>query len=88
VKAGFFFAFSICVMKALGKLAATQGIAAMPSTNVAVINSWFLTAFFGTAETCFAVVLLVPGCSPESIYWPSVRVPVTGERPWCMLMAT
>jgi hypothetical protein len=46
--AGFFFAFLICVMKALGRLPAEQGITAMQSINVVVINPWFLTAFFGT----------------------------------------
>jgi uncharacterized membrane protein len=47
--AGFFFAFSICVMRALGKLPSTQGIAAMQSINVAVLNPWFLSVFFGMA---------------------------------------
>jgi uncharacterized membrane protein len=47
--AGFFFAFSICVMRALGVLSPAQGIAAMQSINVAVINPWFLTRFFGMA---------------------------------------
>lgn len=41
--AGFFFAFSAVVMKALGKLPPAQGIAAMQSINVVVINPWFLT---------------------------------------------
>ncbi len=39
--AGFFFAFSICVMKALEALPPAQGIAAMQSINVAVINPCF-----------------------------------------------
>ena len=50
--AGFFFAFSVCVMKALSKLPAAQGIAAMQSINVVVINPWFLGAFVGTAAAC------------------------------------
>ena len=54
--AGFFFAFSICVMKALGKLQPPHGIAAMQSINVVVINPWFLTAFFGTAVACLAAI--------------------------------
>lgn len=54
--AGFFFAFSICVMKALGKLPPAHGIAAMQSINVVVINPWFLTAFFGTAAACLLVI--------------------------------
>lgn len=54
--AGFFFAFSAVVMKALGKLPPAQGIAAMQSINVVVINPWFLTAFFGTALACVLVM--------------------------------
>jgi uncharacterized membrane protein len=50
--AGFFFAFSICVMRALGRLPPEQGIAAMQSINVVVLNPWFFTAFFGTAAAC------------------------------------
>jgi uncharacterized membrane protein len=56
--AGFFFAFSICVMKALGKLPPAQGIAAMQSINVVVINPWFLLAFLGTAVLCGLAVIL------------------------------
>ena len=47
--AGFFFAFSICVMKALGAIPPAHGISAMQSINVAVINPWFLTPYFGIA---------------------------------------
>jgi uncharacterized membrane protein len=47
--AGFFFAFSIGVMRSLAKLPPAQGIAAMQSINVAVINPWFLTPFLGLA---------------------------------------
>jgi uncharacterized membrane protein len=36
--AGFFFAFSAFVMKALARHSAAEGIAAMQSINVAVIN--------------------------------------------------
>ena len=58
--AGVFFAFSAFVMKALGRLPPAQGIAAMQSINVAVINPWFMTAFLGTAAACglLAVVSL------------------------------
>ena len=52
VIAGVFFAFSSFVMKALARLPPAQGIAAMQSINVAVINPWFLTAFLGTAAAC------------------------------------
>ena len=47
--AGFFFAFSICVMRALSATPPEHGISAMQSINVAVINPWFLTPFFGMA---------------------------------------
>ncbi len=49
---GMFFAFSTFIMKALKRLPAAQGIAAMQSINVTVINPLFMTAFFGTAATC------------------------------------
>ena len=55
--AGFFFAFSICVMKALGAIPPAHGISAMQSINVAVINPWFLTPFFGTAV--LSVLLII-----------------------------
>jgi uncharacterized membrane protein len=50
--AGFFFAFSVCVMKALGKLPPEEGMAAMQSINVVVINPVFLTVFLGTGVAC------------------------------------
>jgi uncharacterized membrane protein len=52
---GCFFAFSTFVMKALRRLPASQGIAAMQSINVAVINPWFLAPFVGGAVLCAAV---------------------------------
>ena len=45
---GLLFIFSVCIMKALGRLPAEQGMAAMQSINVAILNPWFLLAFFGT----------------------------------------
>ncbi|HEX2445187.1 MAG TPA: anthrone oxygenase family protein [Vicinamibacterales bacterium] len=47
--AGFFFAFSVCVMWALGKLPPPQGVGAMQVINVVVINPLFLGVFLGTA---------------------------------------
>ncbi len=55
--AGFFFAFSACVMGALARLPAAQGIAAMQSINVVVINRLFLGTFFGTAVFCLLVAI-------------------------------
>jgi uncharacterized membrane protein len=68
--AGFFFAFSICVMKALGALPPAQGIAAMQSINVAVINRWFLTPFFGVAVTCafLGIAALMQRHEPGAAY--------------------
>lgn len=54
--AGAFFAFSTFVMGALGRLPAAQGIAAMQSINVVVINRWFLGLFLGTALLCIGVM--------------------------------
>lgn len=46
---GIFFAFSSFVMKALARLPSAEGIAAMQSINVVVLNPSFLAAFIGTA---------------------------------------
>jgi uncharacterized membrane protein len=54
--AGVFFAFSAFVMKALARLPPAQGIAAMQSINVAVLNRWFFATFFGTAAGCAVLV--------------------------------
>ncbi|MGH2991440.1 MAG: DUF1772 domain-containing protein [Solirubrobacterales bacterium] len=53
--AGVFFAFSTFVMPALGRVPASQGIAAMQSINVKAINPWFMGALFGTAAVALAV---------------------------------
>lgn len=55
--AGFFLAFSIVVMKALALRPAPQGIAAMQSINIVVINPIFFTAFFGTAAACLVLAV-------------------------------
>ena len=46
---GVFFAFSSFIMKALADVPSAEGIGAMQSINVVVINPSFLGAFFGTA---------------------------------------
>ena len=53
---GIFFAFSSFIMKALAGVPSAEGIGAMQSINVVVINPSFLGAFFGTA-----VLALVAG---------------------------
>ena len=57
VVAGVFFAFSSFVMRALTRLPPEQGIAAMQSINIVVINPVFMTALFGTGAACAAWVL-------------------------------
>jgi len=68
--AGVFFAFSAFVMKALGRLPTAQGIAAMQSINVAVINPWFMAVFLGTAAACMLLVVfgLVGWDRPGTVY--------------------
>ena len=56
--AGIFFAFSTFVMHALARLPTEQGIAAMQSINITVINPFFMGAFLGTGVLC---VLLAAG---------------------------
>jgi uncharacterized membrane protein len=55
--AGVFFAFSSFVMPALARLQPTQGIAAMQSINITVINPWFMAAFLGTAAACIVLAI-------------------------------
>ncbi len=55
---GAFFAFSTFVMKALARLPAAQGIRAMQSINVTVINPWFLGVFVGMALACAALAVV------------------------------
>lgn len=55
--AGAFFAFSSFVMGALARLPAAQGIAAMQSINIVVINPVFLGVFMGTAILGAALIV-------------------------------
>ncbi|WP_310413333.1 anthrone oxygenase family protein [Chamaesiphon sp. OTE_8_metabat_110] len=55
--AGVFFAFSNFVMNALARLQPAQGIAAMQSINITVINPLFMTAFLGTGVGCVFVAI-------------------------------
>jgi uncharacterized membrane protein len=54
---GIFYAFSTFVMRALGRLAPREGIAAMQSINIVVINPLFFLAFFGTGALCAAATI-------------------------------
>jgi uncharacterized membrane protein len=53
--AGIFFAFSTFVMAALGRILPEQGIAAMQSINITVLNPAFLIAFLGTGFVCLVL---------------------------------
>ena len=69
--AGVFFAFSTFVMKALARLPANEGIAAMQSINVAAVNSWFLGAFLGTSAACVLVIVAALGrwSDPSAVFF-------------------
>ena len=56
---GVFFTFSSFVMKALARVPSANGIAAMQSINVVVINPSFLGAFMGTAVLSLGIIGLV-----------------------------
>ncbi|WP_089728707.1 anthrone oxygenase family protein [Modicisalibacter muralis] len=56
--AGVFFTFSTFVMQALFRLPAHEGIAAMQSINIVVLNPWFLGTFFGTGAICVLLIVL------------------------------
>jgi uncharacterized membrane protein len=49
---GVFFAFSSFVMRALASLPPPQGIVAMQSINITVVNPLFMTALFGSTAVC------------------------------------
>lgn len=68
--AGVFFAFSSFVMNALARLSPTQGIAAMQSINITVINPSFMATFLGTAAACLflAVSSLLKWHQPSTTY--------------------
>lgn len=68
--AGTFFAFSTFVMGALARLPAAQGIAAMQSINVVVINPLFMGAMFGTtlAGLALGVIAITGWGEPRAVY--------------------
>ncbi|MCL4300049.1 MAG: DUF1772 domain-containing protein [Anaerolineae bacterium] len=55
---GIFYPFSTFVMKALRRLPAEAGIAAMQTINITVITPWFLAPFFLAAVACIAVIAM------------------------------
>jgi uncharacterized membrane protein len=68
--AGLFVAFSVSVMKALARLPPAEGIAAMQSINVAIINPVFLAVFVGTAAACVLAIItsLLRWHDPGAVY--------------------
>jgi uncharacterized membrane protein len=68
---GIFFAFSSFIMKALAGVPSAEGVGAMQSINVVVINSSFLGAFFGTAVLALVVggLALASWGSPSASYF-------------------
>jgi uncharacterized membrane protein len=55
---GVFFAFSSFIMKALARLPSAQGMIAMQSINVVVLNPLFIGVFMGTAIVSVLVAIL------------------------------
>ncbi|MGH6832157.1 MAG: DUF1772 domain-containing protein [Methyloceanibacter sp.] len=68
--AGIFFAFSVFIMTALGRLPAEGGISAMQSINVVVLNPVFFAVFFGTAAIALVVAItaLIAWSEPGAPY--------------------
>jgi uncharacterized membrane protein len=68
--AGFFFAFSTTVMRTLARVPASQGLVAMQTMNVVVINPFVMMALFGTALVCIVLVVaaLVEWGEPYAVY--------------------
>jgi uncharacterized membrane protein len=67
---GVFFAFSTFVMRALARLPRGEGISAMQSINVTVINPLFLGVFLLSALACAALmgVAVLRWPSPGAVY--------------------
>ncbi len=68
--AGFFFAFSTTVMKALTRVPAAHGLVAMQTINVVVINPLVMLALFGTGVACAVLVVaaFVEWGEPYAVY--------------------
>lgn len=68
---GIFFAFSSFVMKALARLPSSEGIAAMQSINIVVVNPSFLGAFMGTAvlSLCLVGLAMLRWNDPSAMFF-------------------
>jgi uncharacterized membrane protein len=56
--AGFFFGFSVLVMRSLARQPQTSGMATMQTINVEVFNPWFGVVFVATPAACALVMIL------------------------------
>ena len=56
--AGLFFAFSVVIMKALGRITPAAGTAAMNSINDVILYSLFMPLFWGTTVASAALAVL------------------------------
>jgi uncharacterized membrane protein len=67
--AGVFLTFSSFVMTALGRLPPANGISAMQTINITVINPLFMIVLFGSAILCIvlAYVAFRAGLTPHNI---------------------
>jgi len=68
---GVFFAFSNVVMKALAHVPSKEGIAAMQSVNVVVLNPSFLGVFMGTTviSVLVAALAIMAWATPSAPYF-------------------
>ncbi len=79
--AGLFFVFSTFMMTALARLGAPQGIAAMQSVNVTILNPLFLTVFMGTAALCLiTAVAAIWNWSADGFRLAARRQPALSSR--------
>ena len=71
--AGVFFTFSTFVISALARLEPPQGIVAMQSIHITVINPLFMGLFMGTALLCLSVISsLLKWHRPGAPYQPAL----------------
>ena len=68
--AGTFFVFSVAIMPAFRRMPANEGMSAMQSINVVILNPLFLGVFIGTAVLSLALVVMavVNANSPATYY--------------------
>jgi len=56
--AGVYFAFSVFIMKAFGKIETAQSIAAMKSINETILSSLFMPVFFGSSIVSVLLIIV------------------------------